>query len=172
MLKKIFITLSVLLSISTSAIANVFNYPQKLSYIAPQIPKMGSVFCKFSQEKYLPNSHIVLKSSGNFKFIKNKGVTFYTTYPIKSTTSYTNREYKQINNIIRAISSKSYSKLEKDFKFYFQKKSNNWDLGLIPKQNSNISQYLKSIEIEGNNDISKIEIITKDLTKTTIKFSI
>ena len=36
-------------------------------------------------------------SNGNFKFVKNEGVYFETTYPIKSTVSYTNKDYKQIN---------------------------------------------------------------------------
>lgn len=168
MIKKICLILAILFFMQPT-FASVFEHEQKLAYIVKQLPAMKSVSCKFKQEKYLPNSKVTLKSSGDFKFVKNKGVTFYTTYPIKSTTSYSNKEFKQINNIITAISNKSYSKLEKDFNFYFQKNSN-WDLGLKPKSSSKVANYIKSIEIEGNEDISKIVIITSDLTRTTISF--
>ena len=148
--------------------ANVFDYPDKLENIAPKIPGYGSVSCKFVQERFLPKSDIMLKSSGNFKYEKDKGVTFYTIYPIKSTSSYTSREYKHINNVISAISNKSYSKLEKDFQFFYE---DGWKLGLVPKKESQTSKYLKSIEIEGNPDmITRIVIQTVDSGKTNISF--
>ena len=148
--------------------ANVFDYPEKLEDIAPKIPEYNSVSCKFIQEKFLPKSDIMLKSSGDFKYEKDKGVTFYTIYPIKSTTSYTSREYKHINNVISAISNKSYSKLEKDFQFFYE---DGWKLGLMPKKNSQVHRYVKSIEVEGNLDmITKIVIQTVDSGKTSIQF--
>ncbi len=148
--------------------ANVFDYPEKLENIAPKIPQYGSLSCKFEQEKFLPKSDIMLKSSGDFKYEKDKGVTFYTIYPIRSTSSYTSREYKHINNVISAISNKSYSKLEKDFQFYYE---DGWRLGLVPKKDSQVHKYLKSIEIEGNPDmITKIIISTVDSGKTSISF--
>ena len=156
------------LLISLSAYGNVFEHPEKLENIAGNIPQYNNVSCKFFQEKFLPNSNVILKSSGDFKYEKDKGVTFYTTYPIKSTTSYTSREYRHINNVISAITNKSYSKLEKDFQFYYE---SGWKLGLIPKNTSQIYNYLKSIEIEGNKDmITKIVILTVDSGKTSIRF--
>ena len=116
-------------------------------------------------------SGMVLKSSGDFVFEKNKGVVFNTTYPIQSTTSYTSRDYRQINNVITAISNKSYSKLEKDFRFFYEGNEKNWDLALLPKVDSKAYNYLKSIEIIGNSSkISKIIILTCDKTQTTIWF--
>ena len=154
--------------ITLSAGASVFDNPQKLEDFASKLPQYGDVSCKFVQEKFLPKSDIMLKSAGDFKYEKNKGVTFYTLYPIKSTTSYNSREYKQINNVISAISNKSYSKLEKDFQFYYK---DGWTLGLTPKKESQVSKYLKSIEVEGNSDmITKIVILTVDSGKTKISF--
>lgn len=160
------ILLSAVSCISVSG--SVFEHPAKLENIADEIPRYENVSCKFTQEKTLPKSDIILKSAGNFKYEKDKGVTFYTIYPIKSTTSYTNKEYKHINNVISAITNKSYSKLEKDFQFYYE---SGWKLGLVPKKDSHAHSYLKSVEVEGNKDmITKIVILTVDSGKTSIKF--
>jgi len=170
MLKKIFITLSIFFITMQTAAAGVFDHPQKLSEIYPQLPQLHSVNCKFKQEKTLPNTATTLTSSGDFQFIKDKGVVFKTTYPIESTTSYNASEFKQINEVIRAISNKSYSKIENIFDFYFTKTGEIWTLGFIPKKSHQSAKYLASVEIEGQNDISKIIIIMKNSTRTTIRF--
>lgn len=140
-------------------------FAQPLSDIIDEIPAYESIKCKFRQEKQI--SDMVLKSSGDFVFEKGKGVIFYTTYPIKNTTAYTTREYRQINNIINAISNKDYSRLEKDFEFVFDKPI----LKLHPKQSTPAYNYLKAIEIQtGKTKIDKIVISTCDGTKTTIYF--
>ena len=166
-MKKIFIL--ILLFLTSPVFAGLYDKEEPLNNISKKIPALNNISCKFRQEKQASN--IVLKSSGNFVFDKSKGVTFYTTYPIKSTTSYSTREYKQINNVITAISNKSYSRLEKDFKFYFQKENDIWTLALMPKQTSQAYNYLKTIEITGGVEkINKIMILTCDKTKTTIWF--
>lgn len=147
--------------------ANVFEHEKPLKEIVKELPELNSINCTFRQEKQI--SGMIIKSSGDFKFEKGRGVTFYTTYPIKSTTSYTSKEYSRINDVINAISSKSYSRLEKDFKFYFENGSS-WKLGLLTKQSSRLFNYLKSIEIEGNKNITKIVILNADSTKTSIWF--
>lgn len=169
-LNKIFFIIVLPLFLCLSAKADVFNHKTDLKTIEKQLPHLGDITCKFAQEKQIQGSKVIIKSGGDFKFEKNKGVTFYTTYPIKSTTSYTQKEYKQINSIIKAVSNKQYGKLEKEFDFYFEKKSQVWILGLKPKSGAPAANYLDSIEIDGKIDISKIEIITKDKTKTSIRF--
>ena len=167
-MKKIILLLFSFCIIS-SAQANVFEHPQSLKNIT--MPSLNDINCKFRQEKVIKSSNIILKSSGDFSFEKNKGVIFYTTYPVKSISSYTSKEYKQINSIISAISNKSYSKLEREFKFFYEKNGANWTLGLIPKENTQVYNYLKSIEIVGNQKmITKMIILPVDLTKTTIWF--
>ena len=166
-MKKIFIL--ILLFLTSPVFAGLYDKEEPLNNISKNIPALSNISCKFRQEKQASN--IVLKSSGDFVFDKAQGVTFYTTYPIKSTTSYSTREYKQINNVISAISNKSYSRLEKDFKFYFQKENDIWTLALMPKQTSQAYNYLKTIEITGGAEkINKIMILTCDKTKTTIWF--
>lgn len=159
-MKKLFLILAFL-------ITPVFA--QSVSEIAKQIPDFDSISCKFRQEKEF--SGMVVKSSGDFVYEKNKGVTFYTTYPIKSTASYTTKEYRHINNVINAISNKNYSKLEKDFGFDFVKNSDIWTLKLAPKQSSQAYGYLKTLEISGGKTkINKMIILMCDGTKTSIWF--
>lgn len=170
LVNKIFSFLLLLFLLSVQIVyAGVFDHEMKLEVISKKLPVLESTKCKFRQEKIM--SGMVLKSSGDFVFEKNKGVVFHTTYPIQSTTSYTSRDYRQINNVITAISNKSYSKLEKDFRFFYEGNKKSWDLALLPKVDSKAYNYLKSIEIIGNSSkISKIIILTCDKTQTTIWF--
>lgn len=171
MYKKIIKLVFFFIICSQAVFANVFNHPQKLAVIANNLPELNNISCKFQQEKTFNNSNVKIYSSGDFNFIKNKGITFHTTYPTDFVTSYNSSEYKQINDIINAISTKSYSKIEKVFQFYFENTNNTWCLGLIPKQNHQCAKYLSSIEIQGAQYIKKIVITTKNSGKTTIRFN-
>lgn len=170
-MRRVLILLIFLLS--SSVYANFFEKEENLANIVEQMPMLKSVECKFRQERYIPQSGILLKSSGDFKFEEGKGVTFYTTYPIKTVSSYTSKEYKRINVIIEAISKKSFGKLEKDFKFYFERNNNIWNFGLAPKSDSQIVDYIETIKISGDSSnslraISNMEIKLKDGTTTNI----
>ncbi len=150
---------------SGSCFADVFQNKANISSFINEIPKMNSISCKFKQEKTVKGIAKPLISGGNFKFIKDKGIFFETTYPIKSSTSYTSNEYKQINSIINAISNKKYKNLENEFDFYFNKENSKWNLGLIPKQNTQSAKFISSIQISGNEIIDKIIINTKNGNK-------
>lgn len=171
MIKKLVQILMIIVLCCQCASANVFEHPQKLSVITTKLPELNNINCKFKQEKTFPNSGVKINSSGNFKFNKNKGIVFHTTYPTDFVTTYNSSEYRQINDIINAISTKSYSKIEKIFQFYFETTNNIWHLGLVPKKNHQCSKYLNSIEIQGTNYITKIIISTKTSGKTTIWFN-
>ncbi|MBR1617076.1 outer membrane lipoprotein carrier protein LolA [bacterium] len=164
---KKYILIILLLSLSVFAKTNVSDF-------IDEIPKIKNIECKFKQEKTLKGAVNVLKSEGNFKFDLKKGVYFKTLKPYTSEVSYTNKDYKEINKIILAISNKKYSLLENDFDFDFQKNKNHWNLKLIPKTNSTIFEVISSIEIEGNytqtKTIDKIEINLKNGNKTKIWF--
>lgn len=172
-LRKILAIFIIILSLNCSANADVFEHPQTLSVISSQIPEFKNTKCRFTQEKIIPNSTVKIKSSGIFIFDKSKGVTFNTTYPTTFTTSYTSSEYKQISDIFNAISNKSYSKIEKVFKFYFCKVNNEWQLGFKPKAGYQATKYLTSIEIRGDYSSTKMMMIIKSTngTKTTTWFS-
>ena len=168
---KIFLSFFILCFNLLCATAGVFEHEVNLKDISANLPELNSIDCKFAQEKQIPQAKMILKSSGDFKFVKSQGITFYTTYPIKSVTSYNTKEYRQINNIINAISAKSYTRLERDFKFYYTGNTNCWTLGLLPRKESPIFNYLKSIEITGNESmILNMMILSADSTKTKIRF--
>jgi len=166
MFKKIFILILILFC-TPSAYADVFSHPEKLSVIIKSLPEFNSVKCKFEQEKTM--SGVVFKSSGDFEFIKDKGIVFKTTFPVQNVTSYESSQYKQINEIVNAISSGNFEKIESVFNFYFEKQGAKWVLGLVPKK-SKQAEYLKSIEIEGEKNISKMIITTQNSVVTKIRF--
>lgn len=167
---KIFFLL-LLLIIPKIAKAELYKNPVNIEDFINSLPEMKSVSCKFEQTKYLPNIEKAIVSNGNFKFIENEGVYFETLYPIKSTISYTNKDYKQINDIILAISKKKYSKLNKDFDYFFANNNDSWQLGLKPKEESPANNYILSISIEGKDNIEKIILKFKNGSSTTICFS-
>lgn len=147
-----------LLFVISPVFADVYDFPTNLESISKNVPKMGSIKCKFKQEKYLRNIEKPLVSSGDFEFAEKNGVYFYTKYPVQSTVDYTNKNYKQINDIVNAVSTKKYSKLEKEFNFYYQGNSEKWALGMKPKKNSNAYNYVSAITIDGSDYIHKISI--------------
>ena len=135
--------------------------------LASELPEINSVECKFKQEKQLKNLQKPIVSSGNFKFIKDEGVCFETLSPVKSTVSYTNKEYKQINDIILAVSNKKYSKIDREFDFFYSSDNGHWKLRLEPKQGAKTEKYIEFILVEGSKQIEKTVIATKDGNKTT-----
>lgn len=157
-MKKIISSFFIFLAIQCFAFSNVYDSPQNLDIILVKLPELKSIKCKFKQEKYLKNISKPIISSGDFEFVKNKGVYFTTTYPIQAQTNYTNKNYKQINEIINAISSKKYSKIEKEFDFYYEDKKSDWILGICPKSKSQSAEFISYITLSGQDYINKIEI--------------
>lgn len=147
---------------------DVFNHPSTSKAISSQMPKLKDVSCKFTQEKYIGSA--VLKSGGNFQFVKNKGAIFETLYPIKSTVSYTSAQNKQMNDVIVAVSNRNYSYLDRNFSLFYKKENNNWTIGLKPKKGSVTASQLHDIVIKGSVDINNIKIDTTKNGITDIHF--
>ena len=170
MLKKflavIFLTLFVVPEVSAG---NVFDYPANAADVAEKLPQLHSVVCKFTQEKTLKNK--TLKSGGNFEFIKDKGVIFETLYPVKTTSSYTSSQNKQISDIITGIANKDYSFINKNFNLFYISENLNWTLALTPKKKSPAYGQLESIIIYGKDDINSLKINTTNGMNTSINFS-
>lgn len=163
-MKKIFILFLIMLFQVVHA--DLFQNKTTIASFINEIPEINNISCKFKQEKIINGLSKPIVSGGNFKFIKNDGVYFYTTYPIKTVTSYKNNEYRKINEIIQAISDKKYKHLENEFDFYFEKQNNIWKLGLIPTEKSQ-TKFLKNIQIEGVTKINKIIIVMQNGNKIT-----
>ena len=151
--------------------ASVYEHQVKVSEFINELPMIESATRSFKQEKIIKNASRPLRSDGVFMFEKNKGVTFFTKHPVETTVSYNNRDYKQINDVILAISNKKYSKLEKEFSFYYKKNNKEWILGLKPKHTCPAKDYISSITVWGTNDINKIEINFKNGNITKLWFS-
>ena len=160
-----------LFMIPCSVFADINAHKQSLENISKQLPKLESIKCNFKQEKYFKNVQNPVVSVGQFEFIKGYGVSFTTIYPIKSKTDYTNKNYKQINDVINAITSKKYSKIEKEFDFYFEKNSQNIELVIRPKTNSQSADFISSITLFIKDYIQKIEIKQTNGNKTVLWFT-
>ena len=150
------------------ASVDIFNRPSTSKEISNNMPELKNASCKFTQEKHLDSA--VLKSGGNFKFVKDKGAIFETLYPIKSTDSYTSAKNKQINEIMNAVSNKKFAYLDKNFNLYFAKENDLWTIGLKPKKDSAVSSQLHDIIIKGKSDIKFIKISTVKNGTTEISF--
>ena len=171
MCKKLSIYLFIFIFfLNLCAYAQVYDNPVKLQEISAKIPDMKSLKCKFKQEKYINNIQKPLISSGDFEFIEGKGVYFHTTYPIDSTADYTNKNYKQINDVVKAIQSKKYSALEKSFSFFFENNEKEWTLGMKPKEKSDISAVILNITVTGSDYIKQLSINQTNGNKTVIWF--
>ena len=151
--------------------ADVYDFKASLEDISKNMPEMHSIKCKFKQEKHIKNISKPLISQGDFEYIENKGVYFYTKYPVESKTDYTSEGYKRINDIVRAVSNKKYSKLENEFNFYYQGNIENWVLGMKPKKTSDASNFISSVTIQGSDYIQKINITQTNGNETIIWFT-
>ncbi len=147
---------------------DIFNHPSTGKQVSKLMPRLKDAACKFEQEKYIGDA--VLKSGGNFKFIKDKGAIFETLYPIKSTVSYTSSQNKQINDIMVAISNNNFTYLDKNFNIYYKSENSIWTVGLKPKKSSVASSQINDIVIKGRNDIENIKINTMKNGITDISF--
>ena len=147
---------------------DIFNYPSTSRKISKLMPVLKDASCTFTQEKYIGS--VVLKSGGNFKFIKNKGAIFETLYPIKSTVSYTSSQNKQMNDVIVAISNKNFAYLDKNFNLYYKNENGRWTVGLKPKNGSAAASQLNDIVVKGLVDIDNIRINTVKNGITDISF--
>lgn len=173
---KKFLVLAILFitAISTNAI-NIFERQITPREAVALSPDFENAICKFSQEKYMKQNNITLNSGGDFKFIKEQGVIFETSYPIQSTSSYTSTNSKNVASVIKAVSNKNFAYLEKNFDIYHTETSlNSWIIALKPKSTGQLKNEINSIQIYGltYNDkgtITKLIFDTKT-TKTTLQF--
>ncbi len=153
---------------------SIFNHKISAKLAAQNLPEFSDTACRFTQEKAVKNSsagEVILKSGGNFKFEKDKGVTFETTYPVKSVASYTTEQNKHVSSIVKALANKNYTYLEKNFDIYYlDEKNNRWELALKPKNDSKAAAALKLISIKGQKVIDNMIIDTQN-SKTTINYT-
>lgn len=168
-MKKVFILICTILFAESCVFADVFSHPANIENV--KFPDFETVSCKFTQTKTIPNSSSALKSGGDFRFVKGKGVIFETDYPLQMITTYTSDENKRISNIIESINKKNYSYMNQNFNVFYEKKESNWILALKPKKDSKINSHINSIIIEGAKYINKLDINTLKNGSTKINFT-
>ena len=150
--------------------ANLYSESVQTSDFIEKIPKINDINCSFKQEKYLQGAIAPITSEGNFQFIKGEGVYFETLKPFHQIISYSDKNYRQINDLITAISNKNYDSLENLFNFFFEQNDLNWTLALEPKENTSSYDVIENIEISGNENIEKLQISLKNGNRTVIWF--
>ena len=155
---------------------DIFSSKISAAKAASLMPDFKNASCKFNQIKYLKASKAELTSGGNFQFLKENGVVFETTYPIKTTTDYTADKNKRISAIVKAIINKNYTYLEKNFELFFEQSgAENWLLALKPTTGGQLKGELSNIIIycttKNNTGYIKKMIIDTTNTRTTINFS-
>ena len=155
---------------------DIFSCRADANVLGAQMPQFENAVCKFEQNKYMSQTGINLKSGGNFEFIKNKGITFETLYPIHSKISYNASDNKNVNAVVKSVINKDFSLLEKNFDFFYKKTNQtNWQLALRPKAGFALEGEMNYLLIEGEMScakgvITKITIALKNMI-TTINFS-
>ena len=156
--------------------SDIFSCRADINKLGTQMPQFENTVCKFEQNKYISQTGVNLKSGGNFEFIKNKGITFETLYPIHSQVSYNASDNKNINAVVKSVINKDFSRLEKNFDFFMKKNNQtDWQLTLKPKAGFALEGDMDYLLIEGKTIntkgiITKITIALKS-TVTTINFS-
>ena len=169
-----FLLLAAAIFTQSATADNILNHKISAKEVAKKLPEFKNTTCKFTQDKTIKSSSaesVTLKSKGNFKFEKDKGVTFETTYPVKSVTSYTSAQNRHISSIVKALANKNYTYLEKNFEIYYlQIPDKNWELALKPQKDSKASSALKIISIKGKTKIDSMIIDTQN-SKTTIRYT-
>ncbi len=85
-----------------------FKHPANAVEVSKQMPDFESTKCKFTQNKYMTASKNKSCIRRKFSIYKNQGVSFETTYPIHSETSYTTANNKNINAIVKSIINKNF----------------------------------------------------------------
>lgn len=163
----ILITLIVVLPVN----ADMQAQKTPVSQIEKNLPEFKSVSGNFKQEKFIGKR--VLVSSGTFEFQKGKGVVFNTTYPIKSSTEYSSKNNRYVNDVILAISKRNFSVLEKNFDMYMKTEKNGaWYIFMTVK-NQEIKQHIEALRIDGCKDrLTALEIWQLNPNSSTkIKFT-
>lgn len=132
----------------------------------------------FKQTKTIPQINKDFVSNGKFVIANGKGILWNTEKPFASKLSISNTKmvqqnasgarseikaednvvFAQISSTIQAVFSGNTSKLQKEFKVYFQKNGKNWIIGLIPVEKT-VQKAIASIELTGSTWLSTVKLI-------------
>ena len=166
---------------------NIFNHPLQNSNMAAflrtceRLAEHPYVTGNFEQERKLNRLGRSLLSSGNFIIAKDMGMVWDTVNPFPSSltlgkdyiiqsrpgaqrsliSAQGNETFLSIADIISTIFAGNSQRLLDNFDVYFLGNTNNWELGLIPK-NTLLLNFMERIVMRGNTAIRFMEILEQN----------
>lgn len=132
----------------------------------------------FKQTKTIAKLNREFVSFGKFVIANDKGILWDTEKPFASRLAISetrmvqenangsrsemnakdNVVFAQIAKAIQSIFSGSTSKLQAGFHVFFDRRDNNWTVGLIPKEAS-VKKAIQSIELSGGTWLERIKLV-------------
>ncbi len=139
---------------------------------------------KFNQEKHIKVLSRPLLSSGEFILSEQQGLVWDTQQPTKSrikvnttglyewkvtSSDFTQGQWQvkpesqsagfsRYAKSFQALLNADIKQLQEGFDLYWQRTANNWQLGLKPKQNSQLTKLISWITVAGSDRVDMIQI--------------
>lgn len=152
----------------------------------------NKLLAEFHQAKFISTLTKPLSSQGNLLLVQDKGLIWQTQKPIKSTSVITddgiaqynlrdqkssltqnmaNESGKQISNIFLGLFKGDIQNLSENFEISHQCQSESWTLTLV-STNSQLEQFIKKIDVVGNETINTITLFETNNDKTVIELNL
>lgn len=190
-------TLLILLSLSLCWSADLYQQPishleanSALTQILKEIQKSPQIQSKYTQKKSLQSLKRPITTSGDFSFSLKQGVLWKQTKPFPLTIGITPNSLYQVNpdgsqfqleadkvpflsqisGIFISLFQGDAQKIFENFDVFFLGDSQNWQLGLIPK-NILIQKFFQKITIHGKKQINSIHLIESSQSSTLLEFT-
>lgn len=155
------------------------------AFVSPQ----GITKARFSQRKLLPSFTKPLDSSGEFILTEDSRLLWKTTKPFDMVTRFSaqgmthwvgrekqprnpniDRNVRRLFTHISALLSGDFLPMQKAFEVFGKEENGYWMVGFRPKS-THVKRYLKSLLLEGEEQIAAITIEEAGGQKTTMRFS-
>ncbi|MDE1460354.1 outer membrane lipoprotein carrier protein LolA [Spartinivicinus poritis] len=155
-----------------------------IEFLNKKLVLKNNIKGEFNQEKHIKVLSRPLKSSGKFNLSEQQGLIWNTQQPTKnrikvnsiglyewkSSGSDFNQGQWQIKPESQSAGFSRYAKsfqallnadikqLQQEFDLYWQHTPNNWQLGLKPKQSSQLAKLISWIKVVGSDRVNMIQI--------------
>lgn len=182
--KNIFTVLAFSASVLFAAGNSIWDYPLKkenakdIDKAFVEMTSHAVIRGNFKQTKSIPQLNKEFVSNGTFVIANGNGILWNTETPFASKLSISDTKmvqvnangnrseikaeenivFAQISKTIQSVFSGNTKKLEEEFKVYFKKQGDNWEIGLIPKEAA-VQKAIASIELSGGTWLTTVKLI-------------
>lgn len=182
--KTIFTVLAFSASVLFAAGNGIWDYPLKkenakdIDKAFAEMTSHAVIRGNFKQTKSIPQLNKEFVSNGTFVIANGNGILWNTETPFASKLSISDTKmvqvnangnrseikaeenivFAQISKTIQSVFSGNTKKLEEEFKVYFKKQDDNWEIGLIPKEAA-VQKAIASIELSGGTWLTTVKLI-------------